>query len=218
MPVDHVEDGKRNYASLAPPAVRDYARLRITGQFLGRRQHQAWAASMAAMTGETPSDRRSSISAPAAATVAVRLERMTEEEFGSWKADAEVHFARSVTRSGVPAEAAASEAADTFRSLLPDGAATAGHHLWYAYDGDRRVGFLWLRLTGATAFVYNIAVEQDQRRKGYGGAIMEAGERWSRANGAATIGLHVFTHNHGARELYRQIGYVETGRRLSKCL
>ncbi|WP_433120288.1 COX15/CtaA family protein [Micromonospora sp. CA-246542] len=152
------------------------------------------------------------------ARVDVRLEPMTEEEFGSWKVGAEAHFTQSILRSGVPATAAAAEAAETFAALLPDGVATAGHHLWYAYDGDRRVGFLWLKLTGFTAFVYNIAVEQDQRRRGYGRAIMEAGERWSRTNGATTIGLHVFTHNHGARSLYEQLGYLETGRRLSKGL
>jgi ribosomal protein S18 acetylase RimI-like enzyme len=150
--------------------------------------------------------------------VKVRLEPMTEEQFGPWKADAEAHFAQSLTRSGVPAGAAAAEAAETFARLLPDGAGTAGHHFWYTWDGDRRVGFLWLKLTGAAAFVYNIAVEQDQRRKGYGRAIMEAAERWSRANGAATIGLHVFAHNHGARSLYEQLGYVETGRNMSKHL
>lgn len=150
--------------------------------------------------------------------VEVRLEPMTEEQFGPWKADAEAHYAQSVTRSGVPAEAAAAEAAETFAGLLPDGAGTAGHHFWYACDGDRRVGFLWLNLTGTGAFVYDIAVEQDQRRKGYGRAIMEAAEHWSRANGAATIGLHVFAHNHGARSLYEQLGYVETGRRMSKDL
>ena len=150
--------------------------------------------------------------------VDVRLEPMTEEQFGPWRAEAEAHFAQSVAGSGVPAEAAAAEAAETYATLLPDGAATAGHHLWYACDGDRRVGFLWLKLTGRTAFVYNIAVEPDQRRRGYGRAIMAAGERWSRANGAATIGLHVFSHNHGARSLYEQLGYVETGRRMSKVL
>ncbi|MCU7727039.1 GNAT family N-acetyltransferase [Actinoplanes sp. KI2] len=150
--------------------------------------------------------------------VDVRLEPMTEEQFGPWRADAEAHFTQSVTRSGVPAETAAAEAAETYATLLPDGSGTAGHHFWYACDGDRRVGFLWLKLTGTTAFVYNIAVEQDQRRRGYGRAIMEAGERWSRAHGAATIGLHVFAHNHGARSLYEQLGYVETGRRMSKRL
>ncbi|WP_127501089.1 GNAT family N-acetyltransferase [Actinoplanes solisilvae] len=143
---------------------------------------------------------------------------MTDEQFAPWKADAEAHYAQSVARTGAPAEAAAAEAAETYANLLPDGAETPGNHLWYAYDGERRVGFLWLKLTGTTAFVYNVAVEQDQRRQGYGRAIMEAGERWSRDNGATTIGLHVFAHNHGARNLYEQLGYVETGRKMAKAL
>src|SRR4051812_2279027 len=112
--------------------------------------------------------------------VDVRLEPMTEEQFGPWRAGAGAPFAQSVAPPGVPAEAAAAEAAETYATLLPDGIGTAGHHFWYACAGDRRVGFLWLKLTGTAAFVYNIAVEQDQRRKGYGRAIMAAGERWSR--------------------------------------
>jgi GNAT superfamily N-acetyltransferase len=49
-----------------------------------------------------------------------------------------------------------------------------------------------LKRTSTSAFVYKIAVEQDQRRRGYGGVIMQTAERWSPTNGAATIGLHVF--------------------------
>ncbi|MBM2618313.1 GNAT family N-acetyltransferase [Actinoplanes sp. LDG1-06] len=148
----------------------------------------------------------------------VRLEAMTEQEFGPWRAEAEAHYARSVTSSGVPADVAAAEAAETYANLLPDGPATVGHHIWHAYDGDRRVGFLWLKFSGRGAFVYNVAVEPELRRQGYGRAIMEAGERWSRENGASTIGLHVFAHNHGALSLYEQLGYAETGRKMAKQL
>jgi ribosomal protein S18 acetylase RimI-like enzyme len=52
----------------------------------------------------------------------------------------------------------------------------------------------------------------------HGGRAARTDDRGSRANGAATIGLHVFTHNHGARSLYEQLGYVETGRKMAKRL
>lgn len=152
----------------------------------------------------------------------VRLEPMTEEQYGPWRTESQAHYAQSVAASGVPEPDAAEEATETFGRLLPDGLATPGNHLWYAYDGDERVGFLWMkvteRATGDTAFVYNIAVEEGLRRKGYGRAIMVAGERWCRDRGTVKIGLHVFAHNPGARTLYERLGYVETSRNMAKTL
>ncbi|SDT80078.1 GNAT family N-acetyltransferase [Actinoplanes derwentensis] len=84
--------------------------------------------------------------------------------------------------------------------------------------GDRRVGFLWVKVTDNAAFIYNIAVEPDVRRSGYGRAIMLAAERWCRDNALTRIGLHVFAHNTGARALYEQLGFLETGRNLAKNL
>ena len=154
--------------------------------------------------------------------VEVRLEPMSAEQFGQWREEAEAHYARSVAKTGVPVEAAAEEAAETFARLLPDGADSAGNHLWHAYDGDRRVGFLWLKVadkaSGRSAFVHNLGVEESLRRNGYGRAIMVAGERWCRENGVTSIGLHVFAHNPGARSLYEQLGYSERGRNLAKVL
>ncbi|MCM4077944.1 GNAT family N-acetyltransferase [Paractinoplanes hotanensis] len=148
----------------------------------------------------------------------VRLEPMTEDEYRPWRAEAEAHYTQSVAASGRPAEIAARNAAVTFANLLPDEYATPDHHFWYAYDGDRRVGFLWIRVTDDTAFVYNVAVEPGLRRQGYGRAIMLAAERWCHGNGLTRIGLHVFAHNTGARALYEQLGFTETGRNLAKDL
>jgi ribosomal protein S18 acetylase RimI-like enzyme len=113
---------------------------------------------------------------------------------------------------------AARNAADTYAQLLPDGSATPGHHFWYAYDGDRRVGFLWVKVTRDAAFVYNVAVEPDVRRQGYGRAIMLAAERWCQDDALTRIGLHVFAQNTGARALYEQLGFTETGRNMAKDL
>jgi ribosomal protein S18 acetylase RimI-like enzyme len=148
----------------------------------------------------------------------VRLEPMTEDEYRPWRADGEAHYARSVAESGMPAEEAARNAAETYARLLPQEYATPDHHFWYAYDGDRRVGFLWIKVTDAAAFVYNVAVEPDLRRRGYGRAIMLAAERWCRAHSLTRIGLHVFAYNTGARALYEELGFVETGRNMAKDL
>ncbi|HWS35163.1 MAG TPA: GNAT family N-acetyltransferase [Actinoplanes sp.] len=148
----------------------------------------------------------------------VRLEPMSADQFGPWRAETEIHYAQSLQGTGKSAEAAAREAAESYDRLLPQGVATADNHVWYAYDGDRRVGFLWIKVTDGTAFVYNVAVEDDLQRQGYGRAIMLAGERWCRERALTRIGLHVFTGNTGARALYEQLGFVETGRNMAKRL
>ncbi|MEV4348525.1 GNAT family N-acetyltransferase [Actinoplanes sp. NPDC049596] len=150
--------------------------------------------------------------------VEVRLQPMTEDEYKPWRAEAEAHYARSVGAAGRSAGDAAREAAETYARLLPDEFATPGHHFWYAYDGERRVGFLWIKVTDDTAFVYNVAVEAELRRQGYGRAIMLAAERWCHEQALRRIGLHVFAHNTGARALYEQLGFAETGRNMAKDL
>lgn len=142
--------------------------------------------------------------------VDVRLEPMTEDQYKPWRVEAEAHYASSVAASGRSARDAARVAADTYAQLLPDESATPGHHFWYARDGDRRVGFLWVKVTDDTAFVYNVAVEAEVRRRGYGRAIMLAAERWCREHKLIRIGLHVFAHNTGARALYERLGFTET--------
>lgn len=148
----------------------------------------------------------------------VRLEPMTGNQYPPWRTAAEAHYVQSLTTSGRPAPDAARQAAETYARLLPDGIATPGNHLWYAHDGDRRVGFLWVTVTGDTAFVHNVAVEPEVRRRGYGRAIMLAAERWCRDRSLMSIGLHVFAHNTAARALYEQLGYRPTGRTMTKDL
>jgi len=148
----------------------------------------------------------------------VRLAPMTEDQYKPWRAEGEAHYAQSIATAGRSGPEAEREAAETYARLLPDEFVTPGHHFWYAYDGDRRVGFLWVRVTRDTAFVYNIAVEPELRRRGYGRGIMLAAERWCRDQGLTRIGLHVFAHNPGARILYEGLGFTETGRNMAKDL
>jgi GNAT superfamily N-acetyltransferase len=148
----------------------------------------------------------------------VRLEPMTEDQYKPWRADAEAHYAQSVAATGQSPQAAARDAADTYARLLPDEFATPDHHFWYAHDGDRQVGFLWIKVTGDTAFVHNVAVEPGLRRRGYGRAIMLAAERWCRDQGLTSIGLRVFAHNAGARALYERLGFLETSCNMAKDL
>jgi len=57
------------------------------------------------------------------------------------------------------------------------------------------------------AFVYEIEIGTDHRRKGYASEAFGLLEHHAAAKGATGIQLHVFGHNHAARALYERLGF-----------
>lgn len=155
----------------------------------------------------------------------VRLEPMTDAQYLDYRERAEDDYAHSIAASGaLPAPEARRKAREDYARLLPDGPATPGHHLWRVLDGDDGgdVGLLWLHVTqrsdGPHAFVYDVEVREQARRRGYGRAVMRAAERVCREQGVVSIALNVFGHNTGARALYEQEGYEVTSVQMRKRL
>jgi ribosomal protein S18 acetylase RimI-like enzyme len=144
---------------------------------------------------------------------------MTDAQYMAYRETAEDDYARQIAESGgMSWEAAVDKAAADFRRLLPDGLHSPGQHLFTAYDDATEVGMLWLRIDDGEAYVLDISVRPDQRRRGYGRAIMEAGEAECRARGVTAIGLNVFGPNVAARALYDQLGYQVTAMQMRKRL
>jgi ribosomal protein S18 acetylase RimI-like enzyme len=111
-----------------------------------------------------------------------------------------------------------------FARLLPQGLATPSNHLYEIRDetGGRTVGFLWFA-TGAhgnlkSAYVYQLEVHPEFRRRGHARAAFEAMEAIVAAMGLSSIGLHVFGHAPGAQALYSSLGYQVTGINMQKRL
>lgn len=81
-------------------------------------------------------------------------------------------------------------------------------------DGGERVGWAWWapadRAIGRVAFIYDIAVLPEHRRKGYAQAALAEIETWAREHGLVGVQLHVHGPNTAARELYRRAGFIET--------
>ena len=80
----------------------------------------------------------------------------------------------------------------------------------------RHAGIIWLAnrngpsnygLIHDPAWVYDILVRPEHRRKGLGRQLLAAGETWAYGQGYATLGLHVFGHNQPAIALYKKCGY-----------
>jgi GNAT superfamily N-acetyltransferase len=78
------------------------------------------------------------------------------------------------------------------------------------WAGPDAVGRLWLNVDQPMAFVYDVEVREEQRRRGYGAGLMNAAAIWSREHGHPVLGLNVFAHNPGARALYDKLGYRVT--------
>ncbi|MGI0133057.1 MAG: GNAT family N-acetyltransferase, partial [Thermoplasmata archaeon] len=79
-------------------------------------------------------------------------------------------------------------------------------------------GNLWLAVTGESAFVYDLWVAPEHRRRGHATAAMRAAENVAVEHGARRIGLNVFGHNRGARALYLRLGYTTMAEQMTKPL
>lgn len=140
---------------------------------------------------------------------------MTAPRFTRFAAASEEGFAHDLVESGryAPDDAAA-ESHRQMVAELPDGLDTEGQELFTASVDGVEVGILWFGMRERDghphAFILDIEVAADQRRKGYGRELMHAAEREARRLGADSIGLHVFGFNTGAVELYERLGYRRT--------
>jgi len=140
----------------------------------------------------------------------LELRAMTPREFEAFMAVMTDDYAGELAAAGMTPEAAAQRSRDQMAELIPAGQESPGMVFLTAWVGDEPVGRLWLRTQVRMASVYDVEVGADQRRKGSGAAIMNAGATWCREHGHPALGLNVFAHNPGARALYDRLGYHVT--------
>jgi ribosomal protein S18 acetylase RimI-like enzyme len=154
---------------------------------------------------------------------AIRLQPMTEPEFASYCEVSIPDYAKEVQRSdGITQAQAMEHARAAWTRILPKGLSTPGHTLSWVQDATsgQRVGHLWLYLDreASKAFVYDIEIRPEFRRRGYAEAALAAAEEFGRKCGANRLELHVFGHNSGAIALYEKLGFATTHRMMSKPL
>jgi len=152
------------------------------------------------------------LAAPRPNAPRVLLVRFTPEDFAAYTSQSVGDYAAELFEAGSfdSREDAMARATSQYAELLPDGLATPGEHLWAAYDGDRRVGHLWISVEDDWAFIYDIAMLPEVRGLGYGTEVLALGAGQARALGATHLGLNVFGHNEGAHRLYQRSGFVTT--------
>jgi ribosomal-protein-alanine N-acetyltransferase len=96
------------------------------------------------------------------------------------------------------------------------GAQTAGDLLrasFLAEDARGVLGFAVAGRAGDLAELESVVVAEAARRKGIGKALCLQVMEWARNAGASQLELEVRVSSEGALSLYRQLGFVEQGRR-----
>ena len=153
---------------------------------------------------------------------------MTGDEFDAWAPRSRRGFARRQVTAGLaaPAEAAA-VARRIFDEELPHGPDTPSQHLWCARTVDGCVGHLWLRVRPVAgprpggsptapppvpphvveAYVLDVEIRPEARRRGLGRAALLAGHRAAVHLGATVARLTVLGDRPAALGLYESLGY-----------
>ncbi len=156
-------------------------------------------------------------------TSRVRLTPMSDERFERWSADQEETYADELVRAGMVApENARQRARESLAELLPDGLDTADNKLFAVMAGpaspELEIGVLWVTVHQGRAFVYDVLVHPEHRRRGHARAMLSSLHQSLRERGTTSVGLSVFGWNTGARALYAQLGYVPVEVLLSRRL
>ncbi|MGW4695881.1 N-acetyltransferase family protein [Kitasatospora cineracea] len=144
----------------------------------------------------------------------VTLRKMTPAEYAAATERREAETARELGRF-MDAESAWERAREGTAQFLPDGLDTDRHHLVAAENrAGEVVGDAWIgpdprRAADAesSAWLYDIDVRAEFRRRGYGSAILAAAEALVAREGWTSLGLNVFGSNEAAVALYRRNGY-----------
>lgn len=152
--------------------------------------------------------------------MALALRLMTSDEFDGFRTRFVREWGEDLARADdLPLDEAVRRAEEDVDAQLPDGAGTKDHFLYTLRDGERGVGTLWYSINAAgEAFLDDVTVAVEERRKGYGRQALALLEAEARSRGCERILLNVYGHNAGAFALYEACGYVTKRREMAKAL
>lgn len=151
----------------------------------------------------------------------LHLRPMTQEEYVVWRERSEREYAVDIATSrDLDADAALAQSRGEFASLLPEGLASPGMHLFTAVVADEPVGIGWIELrpraSGVSAWIFDIRLAEDRRGSGLGRALLDALHDAARELGATSMSLNVFGDNPAAIRLYETSGYAVTAQQMRR--
>jgi GNAT superfamily N-acetyltransferase len=102
----------------------------------------------------------------------------------------------------------------------------ADHQVLLAADEEETLmGLIWLAkrepfyvFKERLAWIYNLHVVPEHRRKGVAERLLDEAEKWARKVGLKSMGLHVIDFNEPARCLYESLGYEVVATHNDSCL
>jgi len=83
-----------------------------------------------------------------------------------------------------------------------------GARYFVAEINERVVGFIDLKISGARAVIYGIAVDERHEGKGIGSALLERALSFARKSGGRKIWIKVKSSNLPAINLYKNFGFA----------
>ena len=152
------------------------------------------------------------------------LRPITENEFAAWLKTVVLEYAADKVASGQwPEETAVELSRQEYGEDLPQGRTTENNHLFTVLtDSAEPIGTLWFvvkeRANNKIAYVYDITIAPEHRRRGHAFRAFEALEQEVAHMGLTGIALHVFGHNYAAQRLYVKLGYIATNINMFKPL
>jgi ribosomal protein S18 acetylase RimI-like enzyme len=149
---------------------------------------------------------------------------MRDDEYSTYLEVLRDTYVADIVGSGLlDRDDAEAKAKADIEEALPEGLRTPKAHLYGVEDDTVTVGYAWMserpdERGRRLAYVFDIWIREDARRRGFGRAAMVALEDEARALGLDRIRLNVFGQNAGARRLYRSLGYDELSVQMGKTL
>ena len=143
----------------------------------------------------------------------ITLQPMPAERLAVWMERADREYIEDRMRAGEAPEVAEENARRSRAATFPDGKPLTSHRICEVVADGEPVGVLWIgpRVVGSDQWwVYDVEIDEQNRRRGYARAALEAGHAMAKSLGASSIGLNVFAFNEGARALYESMGYALT--------
>jgi ribosomal protein S18 acetylase RimI-like enzyme len=152
----------------------------------------------------------------------IELRDLNSQEYGDYIDLNKKNYTLDNIKSGRWSEEEASQkVVEQIKYLLPEGQNTEKHFFKKVVDiyTNERVGYLWYNVPSKdTCFVFDIIVDEEHRRKGYGRAIFQCLEEYLTEQHIKKIKLHVFGFNKAALALYQALGFEVASYNMKKLL
>jgi ribosomal protein S18 acetylase RimI-like enzyme len=150
----------------------------------------------------------------------INLEPIQQEDFDHFLERGIREYAEDHVRNGNwPVEGALERSKKEFEQYLPEGIHSKDQYIYSIVDeNENKIGILWVQVRDGKAFIYDFAIDEAFRGKGYGKQALVAMDEKLKLMNVESVGLHVFGDNVVAQELYKKAGFQITGIHMKKSL